>query len=119
MNPAAKDSLMHPLDDFYAAAGLPLPPLNEIDGQAMPEPYKSLLVHQRDMTPTLERFHEQSIHLQTISRRRDADSYSREVVLRLDETNLAVEFGAIKINLAMFPPDARDVILGERLPLGH
>src|SRR6266481_2047240 len=87
-------SLVHPLDEFYAAAGLPLPPLDQIDGEAMPEPYKSLLVHQSDMTPTLEKFHGRSIHLQTLGRRRKHDTYFREVVLRLDETNQPVEFGA-------------------------
>jgi len=119
MSSSSANSLVHPLDEFYAAAGLPLPPLNEIDGEAVPEPYKTLLVHQHDMTPTLEKFHRQSIHLQVLGRRQKGDSYFREVVLRLDETNQPVEFGAIKINLALFPPQARGEILHERLPLGH
>lgn len=118
-NSFSADSIVHPLDEFYAAAGLPLPPLDQIDGEVMPEPYKSLLVHQHDMTPTLETFHRQSIHLQVLGRRRKEDAYFREVVLRLDETNQPVEFGAIKINLALFPPQAREEILNERLPLGH
>jgi len=29
-------SLAHPLDEFYAQAGQPLPPLNEVDGEAVP-----------------------------------------------------------------------------------
>jgi hypothetical protein len=110
---------VHPLDEFYTAAHLPLPPLNEIDGEAMPEPYKSLLVHQHDMTPTLESFHRQSIHLQVLGRRKKGDAYFREVVLRLDETNQPVEFGAIKINLDLFPKPACEEILKEHLPLGH
>jgi hypothetical protein len=113
------NSLVHPLDEFYTVAGLPLPPLNQIDGEAMPEPYKSLLVHQNDMTPTLEKFHRRSIHLQVLGRRQKDDAYFREVVLRLDETNQPVEFGAIKINLALFQPEARAEILREHLPLGH
>ncbi len=117
--PFPVSSIVHPLDEFYTAAGLPLPPLNEIDGEAMPEPYKSLLVHQHDMTPTLESFHRQSIHLQVLGRRKKADAYFREVVLRLDETDQPVEFGAIKINLDLFPEPARNEILHERLPLGH
>jgi hypothetical protein len=119
MSSSPANSVVHPLDEFYAAAGLPLPPLDRIDGEAMPEPYKSLLVHQRDMTPTLEAFHRRSIHLQTLGRRRKQDAYFREVVLRLDETNKPVEFGAIKIDLTLFTPEAREAILQERLPLGH
>ena len=118
MSTSLASSVAHPLDEFYAAAHLPLPPLNEIDGEAMPEPYKSLLVHQRDMTPTLEKFHGQRIHLQVLGRRRKDDAYFREVVLRLDGTNQPVEFGAIKINLDLFPEKAREEILHERLPLG-
>lgn len=119
MSSSITNSLIHPLDEFYAAAGLPLPPLDQIDGAAVPDPYRSLLVHQHDMTPTLEKFHGQSIHLQVLGRRRKGDSYFREVLLRLDETNKPVEFGAIKINLALFSPAAREEILRERLPLGH
>jgi hypothetical protein len=117
--PLAGAALAHPLDEFYAQAGHPLPPLNQIDGEAVPEPYKTLLVHRNDMTPTLEKFHQRSIHLQVLGRRRKADDYFREVILRLDETNQPVEFGAIKINLSLFSPAAREQILHERLPLGH
>src|SRR6185503_17737422 len=101
-------SLVHPLDEFYAQAGQPLPPLNQVDGEAVPEPYKSLLVHQNDMTPTLETFHRRSIHLQVLGHRRKGDVYFREVILRLDETEQAVEFGAIKINLNLFTAATRE-----------
>jgi chorismate-pyruvate lyase len=117
--PLAGAALVHPLDEFYAHAGQPLPPLNQIDGEAVPEPYKTLLVHRNDMTPTLEKFHQRSIHLQVLGRRQKADEYFREVILRLDTTNQPVEFGAIKINLSLFSPAAREQILHERLPLGH
>ncbi|MDB6016703.1 MAG: hypothetical protein JWR19_1192 [Pedosphaera sp.] len=111
--------IAHPLDEFYALAGQALPPLSSIVGEAVPEPYKSLLVHQHDMTPTLERFHKSNIHLQVLGRRRKGDDYFREVLLLLDSSNLPVEFGAIKINLALFSPAAREQILQEKLPLGH
>jgi chorismate-pyruvate lyase len=43
----------------------------------------------------------------------------REVVLELDETNTPVEFGAIKIYLASFPPGARERIVEANWPLGR
>ncbi|HEX4645492.1 MAG TPA: hypothetical protein VH598_07770 [Verrucomicrobiae bacterium] len=116
---SAKNAIVHPLDEFYALAGRPLPPLNEIEGQGVPEPYKTLLVHQNDMTPTLEQFHGHAIHLQVLSRRHTDGAYFREVVLLLDGTDQPVEFGAIKINLSRFPPPVREQILQEHLPLGH
>jgi chorismate-pyruvate lyase len=112
-------SLAHPLDEFYAAAGQSLPPLAEVDGEDMPQPFRRLLVHLDDMTPTLEKFHGFGIHLDVLGRRRKGNAYFREVILRLDGSDQPVEFGAIKINLELFHPEARKEILAERLPLGH
>jgi len=99
--------------------GLALPPLQQVDGEAVPQPYKQLLVHQNDMTPTLEKFHGRDIHLRLLGRRRKGDRYFREVVLLLDGTDHPVEFGAIKIYLDRFGPEPQRQILEERRPLGH
>jgi chorismate-pyruvate lyase len=109
---------VHPLDDFYAKAGLALPKIDRIPGEQLPEPYRSLLAHSNDMTPTLQKFHGANIHLRILGREERGDFYFREVVLQLDDTEQPVEFGAIKISLALFPPRARHMILGERIPLG-
>lgn len=111
--------LVHPLDDFYARAGCNLPPLGVIEGDTMPEPYKRLLVHQNDMTPTLEDFHRSRIHLRVLGSRQSESQYFREVVLMLDRNNQPVEFGASKINLALFSAEAQAQILSEKMPLGH
>src|SRR5207237_3209801 len=99
--------------------GLTLPPLQEVDGEAVPQPYRRLLVHNNDMTPTLKKFHERHIHLRLLGRRRKRDQYFREVVLLLDGTDQPVEFGAIKINLNLFSAEAQKQILEEQRPLGH
>ena len=112
-------AVIYPLDEFYARSGLTLPPFEQVDGEALPEPYRTLLVHERDMTSTLEEFHNAGIHLHLVSREQRGDIYFREVVLVLDETETPVEFGAIRINLARFPAAARKAILEERFPLGH
>ena len=115
----AVSPLIYPLDEFYARAARPLPVVAALAADQMPEPYRSLLAHDRDMTPTLETFHGRQVHLEVISSDQRDDIYLREVVLHLDETDRPVEFGAIRINLAMFPNPARRQILEERLPLGH
>lgn len=115
----AVSPLVYPLDEFYARAGRPLPAIAAIPGSRVPQPYRSLLVHDRDMTPTLEDFHQRAIHLELLSRVHRDDFYFREVVLLLDGTDQPVEFGAIKIHLSVFPNAARREILEERLPLGH
>jgi hypothetical protein len=71
------------------------------------------------MTPTLEKFHGSSVRLEVLSRKERGDFYFREVVLEKCSDGRPVEFGAIKINLGLFPPAARKDILAELLPLGH
>ena len=112
-------SIAFPLDDFYARSGAMLPPLDQIDGETVPEPYKTLLVHERDMTSTLESFHKTGIHLRVLSSRRREAEYFREVVLQLDGSNQPVEFGAIQISLDRFPEAAQRDILSQQYPLGH
>jgi chorismate-pyruvate lyase len=108
-----------PLDEFYAHAGMPLPHIEQVAGHDVPEPYKSLLVHFNDMTPTLAAHHQSSIYIDVLRRERHGDFYFREVVLRLDRDNSPVEFGANRVCLPRLPQDARDLILEEHLPLGQ
>jgi len=115
----ASNSLVFPLNDFYRRNHHPLPPLEEIPPLQVPQPYRSLLVHEHDMTSTLESFHHERIHLRIVSRARNGDDYFREVALQLDAVNKPVEFGAIKINLQLFPEKARVQILDEHWPLGR
>ncbi|HTI70069.1 MAG TPA: hypothetical protein VMF06_08890 [Candidatus Limnocylindria bacterium] len=109
---------IQPLDDFYAREGRPLLPFSRIEGESIPEPYRTLLVHQRDMTRTLEHFHHGSIHLRVLSSRRESDNYWRESILQLDGSLRPIEYGAIKIYLGAVPEPGRSQILAEHLPLG-
>jgi len=115
----AGDAHTFPLKEFYTRAKLPLPRIEAISAEQVPEPYKSLLVHANDMTPTLEGYHKSDIHLEILSRERRGDFYFREVVLRLNGSERAVEFGANKVYVARFPDEAQDLILQEQMPLGR
>lgn len=110
-------SLCYPLDDFYARAGLSLPKVEVVSGATVPSPYQQLLVHDGDMTPTLEAFHDGTIHLEVLRREQQDGFYLREVVL-VTAAGKRVEFGAIKIFLDLYPRGARNDILAESLPLG-
>lgn len=111
-------NLLYPLNEFYAEAGLSLPEVKRVDEASVPEPYRSLLVHENDMTHTLERFFKQSVHIQALKTHLNGKVYSRQVVLALDGDERPVEFGAIKIYLDNFPWRARQLILEEKRPLG-
>lgn len=112
------DTFVYPLSEFYAHAQLPLPRIDHIESSSVPEPYRTLLVHRNDMTPTLEGFHQATIHLEVLGRERRGGFYYREVVLHLDGNERPVEFGANKIYLGRFNEDAQDLILGDEVPLG-
>lgn len=111
--------MAHPLDDFYAQAGRRLPKIVAINGADMPEPYRTLLVHDSDMTPTLEKFHGGRVLLRVLNSQERDGFYYREVALLLDGSNAPVEFGASKINLSLFPSAAQKSIRAEETPLGH
>jgi chorismate-pyruvate lyase len=111
-------ALLEPLARFYQRAGDAPPPFEIITPEEMPEPARCLLVHDSDMTPTLEAYHGDTIHLRVLGRIEEPDCLSREVVLELTGTGKAVEFGAIIIDLRHFSPAARADILECQRPLG-
>lgn len=106
-----------PFMGFYADAQAMAPETVLIDGAAMPEPYRSLLVTNGDMTPTLEKFHHCKLHLKVLGRVHSGEEYRRQVLL-LDPLERPVEFGAIRIHLsALLPAVQKQVLAGQR-PLG-
>jgi chorismate-pyruvate lyase len=109
-------NLLYPLTDFYAGAQSPR--VEVIDGAVMPQPYRGLLVHDRDMTPTLEAYCGSPIHLNALRVRRTPKALYRQVLLVSDEGGRPIEFGAIRIELAAFDGQARELITGCRKPLG-
>lgn len=90
--------------------------MNRLKGAQIPQPYHDLLVHSRDMTPTLQRFYRHPIGLDVINRHHEAKSYFREVVL--NAAGNPVEYGMIRIALDLFPAIAQKRILEEKTPLG-
>ena len=113
------ESLLDPLDQFYLVSGVPVPEATRIEAESVPEPYRSLLVHENDMTPTLEAAYRQRIHIRLISRKVEGDVLLRQVALVLDSDERPVEFGAIRIQLSQLPPEARQLVLESKLPLGR
>jgi chorismate-pyruvate lyase len=110
--------LLYPLTRFCENGGHALPACAVIDGSVMPQPYRDLLVHKGDMTSRLEAFHGGGIIIEVLHHERTPETYLREVVLRVESSGLAVEYGAIEIDLGAFEGELRQLILEEHLPLG-
>lgn len=116
--PMKVDLQLDPLLHFYSKkADRPLK-FFEISAADIPEPHKSLLAHDGDMTPTLEEYYSETIQLKILSKEMVSSVYFRKVLLLLSSTEKPVEFGAIRIFLERFPAQAQKLILDGRRPLG-
>jgi chorismate-pyruvate lyase len=113
----AADGLLYPLTDFYAELSMSPPPVRRIEQDQMPEPYRRLLVHERDMTPTLEAAHGGKLHLRVL-RYAERDGLVRRLVALVLDDETPVEVGAIKIYLDRLPQAARDLVLKKHVPFG-
>ena len=119
LSPPPPVSGLYPLSEFYAAIGAVLPEASLVAPAQIPEPCRSLLVHESDMTSTLERFYGDKLRVEVLGRRTVGSDYFREVALALERGGRRVEFGAIKMSLDLFSIDARLEILREEQPLGR
>lgn len=84
----------------------------------MPEPYRSLLVHDRDMTSTLAEYHGEDLVLRVDRRELDEPWLFRKVALLGERSRRPVEFGAIRIDLSGFGDRHRSQIEDGIRPLG-
>lgn len=110
--------LIYPLNEFYEQSAMALPWAAAIEGQYMPEPYRSLLVHGRDMTPTLEEACRCNIYLRVLRYKQRVHLVSRQVILVPEGCEKPVAFGAIRIDIEYLSPEARKLVLERRQPLG-
>jgi hypothetical protein len=115
----ARAGAPYPLDVVYAQAGIPAPETRPIAPQRIPLPYRSLLVHEHDMTLTLEAHFGGRIILRALSTFREGPSYFRRVLLVQEYSARPVEMGAIRIDLEAFKPRIRGQILRNVVPLGR
>jgi hypothetical protein len=109
----------YPLDVVYAQAGITPPAARAITPLDIPLPYRTLLVHERDMTLTLEDHFGRRVVLRALSTFRRGRAYFRRVLLVQEYSGRPVEMGAIRIDLGAFRAKIRARILEGRVPLGR
>jgi hypothetical protein len=112
-------SALHPLDVAYTRAGLEPPTSTPIGPDEIPQPYRSLLVHQRDMTLTLEAHFGGRVALRPLSTFTSGPWYYRRVLLAQEYSGRPVEMGAIRMKLAALPRKVQAEIRRNRVPLGR
>ena len=115
----ARDGILYPLDLVYARAGVELPRVRTVEPDEIPLPYRSLLVHENDMTLTLERHFGGRMVLRSLSTFTMGQWYFRRVLLVQEFSGRPVEMGAIRMKLRAFTRRIREQILANRIPLGR
>jgi chorismate-pyruvate lyase len=111
--------ILFPLDSTYAHAGLALPTAKRISPDDIPMPYRPLLVHEQDMTPTLERHVGGEVVLRPLSVLVNEGWYLRRVLLAQQSSGRPVEMGAVRLKLGVFPARIRAQIVRNEIPLGR
>ncbi|MCM8530053.1 MAG: tryptophan 7-halogenase [Lentisphaeraceae bacterium] len=111
-------NIEYPLNEIYERNGRSLPELVPQTPTEVPQPYRGLLIHQRDMTPTLSNFHKSLIRIEALHSWQSNQMYYREVLLFSKASDRPLLYGGIKINLDLLPKDAAQKVLAEKEPLG-
>src|SRR5262245_30221571 len=83
---APRDGLSYPLDILYERAGVATPLVKRIAADRIPAPYSELLVHQNEMTSTLEVHFGGPMAVRVLSSFSKNHSYFRRVLLALKKT---------------------------------
>lgn len=90
-----------------------------VGGEAVPEPYARLLVHDRHMTVTLEDYHGEPVHLTVHDTRRREHDYARKITLHAAPGGPAALLGIMRFDLQRCNDATREMIVDGQTPLGR
>lgn len=91
----------------------------EISAGEVPDPYHDLLVHTHHMTVTVEQFYKSPVDVSVLISQRVGNEYARKILLRTQADGKVVQFGLVRINLAVCPDAVRQEIVEGKTPLGR
>lgn len=90
-----------------------------VDGSNAPEPARGLLDHNEHMTVTVERFHQSPVRVEILQSVTKENWYCREILLRRESDDRAVQYGIVRLNLSLLSESVRVEILARKKPLGR
>lgn len=85
----------------------------------LPPAYKSLLDHDDHMTVTVEAFHDSLVDVEVLEHKTDDQYYSRKILLKRRSDGRTVQFGIVRLTLALLDDHVRDEIIARKTPLGR
>lgn len=90
-----------------------------VDPEAMPRPYRSLLVHNEHMTVTVEAHHASRVNVRVLEVRREDDWYARKILLTSADTDRVVQFGIMRIDFRHCTRAVEEAVVAAKTPLGR
>lgn len=112
-------STLYPLAYFYEELQVPLPDVLRAAPSELPEWQNRLLVHDRDMTPTLESAYNARVRLRVLRYAVTDETLDRLITLALEDRQVPVIMGAIHIFLTRLPSAARERVMEMKEPFGR
>lgn len=116
MNPSDE---LHSLTDQFPSVEPLIQRAEHIPQAIVPEPYKTMLVHDHHMTVEMEKYHRSPVDVKVLDRKLNGDLYARKIVLLKHGTSQVVQFGIIRFHLQYITKQVRDEIIAEQTPLGR
>jgi chorismate-pyruvate lyase len=108
-----------PLHVAYAQAGIAPPAIVAVAASDIPHPYHALLVHEGEMTRTLEEHVGGTVGIRVLSTRARARFYVRRVLLVDEASGRPVAMGAVRLTIGALPRPVRAEVIRGRVPLGR
>ncbi len=106
-------------DLFAAFPHFLLPEHKEVAPEGIPEPYRSLLAHDRHMTESMEAYHGCPVEVRVLESVLHGEQYARRIVLMKQGTSQIVQGGIVRLQLHWLQPKVKADILAETIPLGR
>ena len=85
----------------------------------MPGGYRSLLDHEKHMTVTVEAWHDSLVDVKVLAVDSSAEFYARKILLTRQSDGAVVQFGIVRLNRRLIPPEALEEIESQTTPLGR
>jgi chorismate-pyruvate lyase len=117
--PSSRGPNLRSLFKLFPAAVDEAPEYEIVPADEVPPPYHGLLVHEHHMTVTVEAYHGDAVDVRILARQQTGDSYARKILLALHGSGRVVQFGIMRINLALCSPEVRAEIVAGQTPLGR
>jgi chorismate-pyruvate lyase len=106
------------VDLFYVDSAV-LGEFNELTESDLPAVARQLLAHDKHMTVTVEAHHQCPVTVDVLQTLVTATHYARRILLRRETDRQVVQFGIVRLALALLSEEVRSEIESQSAPLGR